>query len=58
MVPGGIVVCDNYGFSASEGITGFVNEQMDETDRMVLHNLNGHAIVIKIPVRPLKRTTR
>jgi O-methyltransferase len=47
MVPGGIVVYDDYGFSTCEGITRYVNEQLDETDRLVLHNLNGHAIVIK-----------
>jgi len=49
MVPGGIVVYDDYGFSVCEGITKYVNEQVDETDRLVLHNLNGHAIVIKTP---------
>ena len=47
MVPGGIVVYDDYGFSACEGITRHVNEQVGEADRLVLHNLNGHAIVIK-----------
>jgi len=47
MVPGGIVVYDDYGFSACEGITRYVNEQVGQTDRLVLHNLNGHAIVIK-----------
>jgi O-methyltransferase len=50
MVPGGIVVYDDYGFSACAGITRYVNEQVKETDRMVLHNLNGHAIVIKTSV--------
>ena len=47
MVPGGIVVYDDYGFSACEGITRFVNEQVMEKDRFVVHNLNGHALVIK-----------
>lgn len=51
MVPGGIVVYDDYGFSACVGITRYVNEQVDETDRLVLHNLNGHAIVIKTPIK-------
>ena len=49
MVPGGVVVYDDYGFSACEGITKYVNEQVGETDRLVLHNLNGHAIVVKTP---------
>lgn len=49
MVPGGVVVYDDYGFSFCAGITKYVNEQVDEIDRLVLHNLNGHAIVIKTP---------
>lgn len=49
MVPGGIVVYDDYGFASCGGITKYVNEQMAERDRLVLHNLNGHAIVIKNP---------
>ncbi|MCU1336545.1 MAG: tylF 1 [Bryobacterales bacterium] len=49
MVPGGIVVYDDYGFRGGEGITKYVNEQMSESERLVLHNLNGHAIVVKVP---------
>jgi O-methyltransferase len=49
MVPGGIVVYDDYGFRGCEGITKYVNEQVSDVDRMVLHNLNGHAVVIKSP---------
>jgi O-methyltransferase len=49
MVPGGVVVYDDYGFSFCEGITKYVNEQVGKADRLVLHNLNGHAIVIKTP---------
>jgi O-methyltransferase len=49
MVPGGIVVYDDYGFIKCEGITRYVNEQVAESDRLVLHNLNGHAIVVKTP---------
>lgn len=47
MVPGGIVVYDDYGFKGCEGITKYVNEQLPENDRLVVHNLNGHALVIK-----------
>lgn len=47
IVPGGIVVHDDYGSKACEGITKYVNEQIAQRDRLVLHNLNGHAIVIK-----------
>jgi O-methyltransferase len=48
MVVGGIVVYDDYGFITCGGITRFVNEQKAMADRHVLHNLNGHAVVIKL----------
>jgi O-methyltransferase len=48
LVPGGMVVHDDYGFSFCGGITRLVNEQAAHADRLVLHNLNGHAIIIKI----------
>jgi O-methyltransferase len=47
MVVGGIVVYDDYGFKVCGGITKYVNEQVTAKDRLVLHNLNGHAIVVK-----------
>ncbi len=47
MVPGGIIVYDDYGFLGCDGITRYVNEQMPLNDRLVVHNLNGHAIVVK-----------
>ena len=50
MVPGGIVVFDDYGFAGCEGITKYVNEQVTESDRLVLHNLNGHAVMVKLPL--------
>jgi O-methyltransferase len=49
MVPGGIVVYDDYGFRECQGLTKYVDEQASESDRLVLHNLNGHAVVVKIP---------
>jgi len=45
---GGIVVYDDYGFRGCEGVAKLVHEQLDERDRLVLHNLNGHAVVIKL----------
>jgi O-methyltransferase len=45
--PGGVVVFDDYGFPACPGVTQFVDEQRGLDDRLVLHNLNGHGIVIK-----------
>ena len=45
---GGIVVYDDYGFHSCAGVTQQVNEQMHEEDRVVFHNLNGHAVLIKV----------
>lgn len=44
---GGVVVFDDYGFPACPGVTQFVDEQRQHRDRLVLHNLNGHGLVIK-----------
>jgi O-methyltransferase len=48
MVTGGIVVYDDYGFRECEGIALHVNEQLHEIDRLIFHNLNGHAILVKL----------
>jgi O-methyltransferase len=48
MIPGGIVVHDDYGFGECTGITLHVEEQMYCKDRLVIHNLNGHAIILKL----------
>ncbi|MEW5904764.1 MAG: TylF/MycF/NovP-related O-methyltransferase [Pseudomonadota bacterium] len=48
LVPGGLVVYDDYGFEPCVGVTRYVNEQFDLADRLVLHNLNGHALVVKL----------
>jgi O-methyltransferase len=47
LVPGGIVVYDDYGFQSCDGIRKHVNEIKSRKDGIVLHNLNGHAIVMK-----------
>ena len=47
IVPGGIVVYDDYGFEGCAGVTRFVDEQASCTDRIVVRNLNGHAVVVK-----------
>ena len=49
LVPGGIIVYDDYGFHSCVGVTRFVNEERTKPDRLVIHNLNGHAIVMKLP---------
>ncbi len=48
MVVGGIVVFDDYGFQRCAGITRLVNEERHKKDRLVIHNLNGHALFVKI----------
>ncbi|MFH1778266.1 MAG: TylF/MycF/NovP-related O-methyltransferase [Candidatus Omnitrophota bacterium] len=48
MVYGGIIVFDDYGFKACDGITKYVEEQMNCNDRLVVHNLNGHALILKL----------
>ncbi|MDQ5985424.1 MAG: hypothetical protein CSYNP_01134 [Syntrophus sp. SKADARSKE-3] len=47
LVSGGIIVYDDYGFQNCDGIKKFVETQMLYKDRIILHNLNGHDIVIK-----------
>ena len=47
LVPGGIVVYDDYGGDTTPGVARYVDTQLPLKDRIVLHNLNGHAIVIK-----------
>ena len=45
--PGGMAVYDDYGGDTTSGIARYVDLQLQLKDRIVLHNLNGHAIVIK-----------
>jgi O-methyltransferase len=48
MSAGGIFVCNDYGFPSSAGVTKFANEERQKADRVVIHNLNGHAVIVKI----------
>jgi O-methyltransferase len=48
LVLGGVVVFDDYGFVGCDGVTRFVNEAAGGgTDRVFIHNLNGHGVLIK-----------
>jgi O-methyltransferase len=47
LVVGGIVVFDDYGFQACDGVTRLVDEESLAPDRVVVHNLNGHAVMVK-----------
>lgn len=48
LVVGGIIVFDDYGFQGCEGVTKFVNEEISNSNNLIIYNLNGHAIVIKL----------
>jgi O-methyltransferase len=48
LVKGGMVVFDDYGCLSTGGITRLANEEGSKPDRLMLHNLNGHAVFIKI----------
>jgi O-methyltransferase len=48
LVVGGIIVFDDYGFPTCTGVTKYVNEQDGKPDRLIIYNINGHAIMIKI----------
>jgi O-methyltransferase len=45
---GGMIIFDDYGFIGTEGVTKFVNEIKDDSENIFFHNLNGHAIIVKI----------
>lgn len=46
---GGTIVFDDYGFAACEGVTDLVNNELAlREDLIMLYNLNGHAVLIKI----------
>jgi O-methyltransferase len=48
MPVGGTVVFDDYGFISCDGISKLVNGYRGRPDMLVLHNLNGHAVLVKI----------
>lgn len=49
LAPGGVVVFDDYGFASTPGIARLVDEQRPVPGRLVVHNLNGHAVLLKQP---------
>ena len=44
---GGVIVYDDCGSMNCPGVSRFVAEQMKNTDRFTIYNLNGHAVTIK-----------
>jgi O-methyltransferase len=45
---GGVIVFDDYGFLGCEGVTVFCQELQERKDLFFVHNINGHAIFIKL----------
>jgi O-methyltransferase len=48
MLVGAILVFDDYGFYGCEGVTIFCDELKHRNDLIFTHNLNGHAVFVKI----------
>lgn len=48
LIPGGIVIFDDYGGLLTDGVTKMVNEVASGTDRVFIHNLNGHGVMVKV----------
>ncbi len=48
LIIGGIIIFDDYGFHSCNGVTKYVNEIRENKDNLVIHNLNGHAILVKL----------
>lgn len=48
MLVGAILVFDDYGFYGCEGVTTFCDELKHRDDLIFTHNLNGHAVFVKI----------
>lgn len=49
MSVGGIIVYDDYGNEYCDGMTKIVEEERNRSDALVIYNLNGHAVEIKLP---------
>lgn len=43
----GVVIFDDFGFETCDGIAKLVGELRNSGDRLVFHNLNGHAVIVK-----------
>jgi O-methyltransferase len=44
---GGLAVIDDYGFDCCDGIRQLIEEYRGASDKVILHNLNGHVVVVK-----------
>jgi O-methyltransferase len=46
MVPGGVIVFDDFGFASTPGITRLVHEIEADPGVLCIQNLNGHAVIV------------
>jgi O-methyltransferase len=49
-VEGGVIVVDDYGGDGMDGVRHAVDEFADRSSCRMIHNLNGHAILVKVGV--------
>ena len=42
------VIFDDYGGTLTNGISKLVDDEYVKKDRIVIHNLNGHALMVKV----------
>jgi O-methyltransferase len=48
LVPGGVIVVDDYGGDGMDGVRQAVNEFAESVDCRMIYNLNGHAVLVKV----------
>lgn len=48
LIIGGVVIFDDYGFAACEGVTAYVNSLKEYSKYRIFYNLNGHAVLFKV----------
>ena len=48
LVSWGMIVFDDYWFITCDGIVTLMKEERLKQDRIIIHNLNGHAIIVKL----------
>ncbi len=48
LIIGGMIVFDDYGFHTTTGVTKYVNDRKNMSNSVIIYNLNGHAIMIKV----------
>jgi O-methyltransferase len=48
LVQGGVIVVDDYGGDGMDGVRHAVDEFADQSSCRMVHNLNGHAVLVKV----------